>query len=93
MNFPMYPKKILIFWFEKASFRMYIDCVEKLEELCLPPRILHSDDMISEKRLRAVNVWQQFSIRTFGEYSDLYLKMDILLLVNQNLKISASIIV
>ena len=54
MNFSMYPKKILI-WKGVFSYE-YIDCVKKLEELCLPLRILHSDDMVSEKRLRAVNV-------------------------------------
>jgi len=28
--------------------------------------------------VHAVNVWQQFSIRTLGEYSDIYLKTNVL---------------
>jgi len=65
----------------------YIDCVEKLENTCLPPResfynSLRGDIVSEDNYAHAANVWQQFSIRTLGEYSDLYLKIDVLLLAN-----------
>jgi len=65
----------------------YIDCIEKLKDMCLPPRELFysslTGDIVSENDYaHVVNVWQRFSIRTLGEYSDLYLKTDVLLLVN-----------
>jgi len=65
----------------------YIDCVEKLQDTRLPPRELFfsllTGDTISESDYaHAVNVWQRFSIRTLGEYSYLYLKTNILLLVD-----------
>ncbi|KYQ51396.1 hypothetical protein ALC60_09506 [Trachymyrmex zeteki] len=64
----------------------YIDCSEKLNELCLPPRESFysslTDNTVSESDYaHAVNVWQRFSIQTLGEYSDLYLKTNVLLLV------------
>ncbi|XP_018393244.1 PREDICTED: uncharacterized protein LOC108772246 [Cyphomyrmex costatus] len=65
----------------------YIDCSEKLNESCLPPRDSFysslTDDTVSESDYaHAVNVWQRFSIQTLGEYSDLYLKTDVLLLAD-----------
>ncbi|KYN08269.1 hypothetical protein ALC62_00752 [Cyphomyrmex costatus] len=65
----------------------YIDCSEKLNESCLPPRESFysslTDDTVSESDYaHAVNVWQRFSIQTLGEYSDLYLKTDVLLLAD-----------
>ena len=65
----------------------YINCVEKLQDTRLPPRELFfsslTGDTVSESDYaHAVNgsVWQRFFIRTLGEYNDLYLKIDILLL-------------
>jgi len=65
----------------------YIDCVEKLEESCLSTRESFysslTDDTVSESDYaHAVNVWQRFSIQTLGEYSDLFLKTDVLLLAD-----------
>ncbi|XP_071646039.1 uncharacterized protein [Temnothorax longispinosus] len=65
----------------------YIDCVEKLEDLCLPPRdsfysSLTGDTVSESDYAHAVDVWQRFFIRTLGDYSDLYLKTDVLLLAD-----------
>jgi len=65
----------------------YIDCFEKLEDTCLPPResfysSLTGDTVSEDNYAHAVNVWQRFSIRTLGEYSDLHLKTDVLLLAD-----------
>jgi len=56
----------------------YIDCFEKLEDTCLPPResfysSLTGDNVSEDNYAHAVNVWQRIFIRTLGEYSDLYL--------------------
>ncbi|KAG5322113.1 MOS1T transposase, partial [Pseudoatta argentina] len=63
---------------------VYVDCEKETE---LPSReSLYSSltgDTVSESDYaHAVNISQQFSIRTFGEYSDLYLKTDVLLLAD-----------
>ncbi|KYN50185.1 hypothetical protein ALC62_03468, partial [Cyphomyrmex costatus] len=65
----------------------YIDCSEKLNESCLPPRDSFysslTDATVSESDYaHAVNVWQRFSNQTLGEYSDLCLKTDVLLLAD-----------
>ncbi|XP_043264093.1 uncharacterized protein LOC122404229 [Colletes gigas] len=65
----------------------YIDCVEKLEQSCLPSRnsfysSLTGDTVSENDYEHAVNVWTRFSIQTLGEYSDLYLKTDVLLLAD-----------
>ncbi|EFN79648.1 hypothetical protein EAI_05828, partial [Harpegnathos saltator] len=63
----------------------YVDCIAKLQDQYLPPReSLYSSltgDRVSESDYTyAVNVWERFSIQTLSEYSDLYLKTDVLLL-------------
>ncbi|KYQ49525.1 hypothetical protein ALC60_11402, partial [Trachymyrmex zeteki] len=65
----------------------YVDCVEKLDDTRLPPRESFysslTGDIVSESDYaHAANVWQRFSVRTLGEYSDLYLKTDVLLLAD-----------
>ncbi|KAL6418569.1 hypothetical protein ACFW04_012006 [Cataglyphis niger] len=61
--------------------------VPRLEDTCLPPRdSFHSSltgDTVSESDYaHAETVWKRFFIRTLGEYSDLYLKTDVLLLAD-----------
>ncbi|KAM0726697.1 hypothetical protein ACS0PU_007881 [Formica fusca] len=62
----------------------YIDCVDRLHDTCLPPResfysSLTGDTVSESDYAHAENVWRRFSVRTLGEYSDLYLKTDVLL--------------
>ncbi|XP_072745823.1 uncharacterized protein [Anoplolepis gracilipes] len=65
----------------------YIDCVDKLQDACLPSResfysSLTGNTVSESDYAHAEIVWKRFSIRTLGEYSDLYLKIDVLLLAD-----------
>ncbi|XP_020297388.1 uncharacterized protein LOC109861944 [Pseudomyrmex gracilis] len=65
----------------------YIDCVDKLQEQRLPPRksfysSLTGETISESEYAHFVNIWQRFSISTLTEYSDLYLKIDVLLLAD-----------
>ncbi|KYN27900.1 hypothetical protein ALC57_02694 [Trachymyrmex cornetzi] len=65
----------------------YIDCADKLQDTHLPSResfysSLTGDTVSENDYAHAVNVWQQFSVQTLGEYNDLYLKTDVLLLAD-----------
>lgn len=65
----------------------HIDSYEKLEETALPPiegfYSSLTDSQVSEVDYNhAQKVWNSFGIRTLGEYSDLYLKTDVLLLAD-----------
>ncbi|XP_036148161.1 uncharacterized protein LOC118647413 [Monomorium pharaonis] len=65
----------------------YVDCADKLQDTCLPPResfysSLIGDTVSESDYAHAENVWKRFSIQTLGEYSDLYLKTDVLLLAD-----------
>lgn len=65
----------------------YIDCWEKLEETKLPPikkfyNSLKEEDISTEDYQHAHNVWNHFGFKNLGEYSDWYLKVDVLLLTD-----------
>lgn len=65
----------------------YVDSWEKLNENELPTKEQFnsklSESGISESEYRfAQKIWNEFNIKTLGEYSDLYLKTDILLLAD-----------
>ncbi|KYQ47079.1 hypothetical protein ALC60_13906 [Trachymyrmex zeteki] len=65
----------------------YVNSVDKLDETSLPPRESFysslTDEVVSEDDYQyATNIWRRFCIKTLGDYSDLYLKTDVLLLAD-----------
>ena len=65
----------------------YVDSADRLNETSLPPRASFysslTGEIVSESDYRhALDVWERFHIKTIGEYSDLYLKTDVLLLAD-----------
>ncbi|KAJ8911371.1 hypothetical protein NQ315_011664 [Exocentrus adspersus] len=67
----------------------YIDNMEKFDATVLPPidRFYNklTDSSISDEDYQhAKNVWAAFNIKNLGEYTDLYMKTDILLLVDSH---------
>ncbi|XP_070158058.1 uncharacterized protein [Polyergus mexicanus] len=65
----------------------YIDNVDKLLETRLPPREAFHNSLtgnaISENDYaRAIRVWERFRVETMDDYSDLYLKTDVLRLAD-----------
>ncbi|XP_025264301.1 uncharacterized protein LOC112637856 [Camponotus floridanus] len=65
----------------------YVDSVERLRETRLPPResfysSLTGDTVSESDYAHATRVWKRFGIENLGEYSDLYLKTDVLLLAD-----------
>lgn len=65
----------------------YVDSWEKLNETTLPTReqfyskLTETEIELSDYEF-AQKIWNEFNIKTLGEYSDLYLKTDILLLAD-----------
>lgn len=63
----------------------YIDDVRKFEEDCLPPKDCF-DNRLNETKIsqqdyeHACKVWQEFNMKTLGQYHDLYLTLDTTLL-------------
>lgn len=63
----------------------YVDKWEKYDETQLPEQSkffnkLTGENISAENYQHALNVWQTFKIANLGEYTDLYLKCDVLLL-------------
>ena len=63
----------------------YVDSFKKFDECCLPSKEcffsrLKGRSISDEEYLRAVRVWNVFGIKNLGEYHNLYLKCDVLLL-------------
>jgi len=70
----------------KRCLSVRVHWLKKLQDTRLLPRELFfsslTGDTVSKSDYADVNVWQRFSIRTLGEYSDLCLKTDVLLLAD-----------
>lgn len=65
----------------------YTDRWDVLEETVLPPKeefysTLTGENISDEDYTHATEVWNRFGCKTLGEYSDLYLQIDILLLTD-----------
>ena len=63
----------------------WVDSFKKFDESCLPGKecffsSLKGKEISEEEYLKANKVWNVFNMKTFGEYHDLYLKCDVLLL-------------
>lgn len=76
----------------------YVDSWKRLDETDLPAKEhffskLNNEEISEEEYLHACNVWRVFKIKTLGEYSDLYLKTDVLLLADifENFRRSCSV--
>ena len=64
-----------------------MDEFDKFEDTELPPikafySILNNKDISDDDYLQAQSVWDAFNITDMGEYHDLYLKSDVLLLAD-----------
>ena len=65
----------------------FISSWEKLNVEALPPKKdfynkLNQSDITDEDYAHAQNVWDTFKCKTLGDYSDIYLKTDVLLLAD-----------
>ena len=64
----------------------YIDSWEKFDETRLPPKEVHSnsnlEDISNKDYMHAQKVWDVFEIKNLGEYHDLNVKSDTLLLAD-----------
>jgi hypothetical protein len=64
-----------------------MDCVERFEEPALPPKeafysVLNDEHISDEDYVHATNVFNSFVCRNMGDYHDLYLMSDVLLLAD-----------
>src|SRR5436189_35212 len=65
----------------------YLKSFECMEEIKLPPKgaffsKLKNEDISNEDYAHAQNVWNIFNLETFGDYVELYLETDVLLLAD-----------
>ena len=65
----------------------YMDCLETFNQTELPTKeqfysVLNDQQITNGEYSHARKVWETFNVRTMGEYHDLYLKSDVLLLAD-----------
>ena len=65
----------------------HMDSFEKFDQTELPVKdqfysVLNDQDITNDEYNHAKKVWKTFNIKTMGEYHDLYLKSDVLLLAD-----------
>ena len=65
----------------------HMDCVERFEESTLPPKesfynVLNDEQVSDEDYAHATSVFNSFACQNMGDYHDLYLMSDVLLLAN-----------
>ena len=65
----------------------WLNSLEKLDQTQLPPKEvfyskLNNSNITDDDFEHALKVWDNFKIKTFREYHDLYMKLDVLLLID-----------
>ncbi|GFU01580.1 uncharacterized protein NPIL_134211 [Nephila pilipes] len=65
----------------------YVSDVEKLNDICLPLKEkfysrLNDEDITDDDYQHAKHMWNAFNIKSLGDYSDFYVKTNVLLLSN-----------
>ena len=65
----------------------YMDCMERFDERCLPPKesfysVLNDEDISDADYDHATRVFDCFNCQNMGDYHDLYLMSDVLLLTD-----------
>ena len=61
----------------------YLDSFDRFNETSLPEKerfysILKNSNVSEQDYEHAINVWNKFNIKTFGDYQDIYLETDVL---------------
>lgn len=84
----LYPIELVHMLERKGVFPYdYVDSIQRLEERSLPSKSdfyseLNDEEIDDDEYKFACEMWEKFNIKTLGEYSDLYLKTDVLLLTD-----------
>ena len=83
-----FPRKHLDLITRKLTYQYeYMDCLEKYQETQLPPiesfySSLNNEHVNEEEYKNAQQIWNKFQIRNMQEFTDLYNKVDVLLLTH-----------